>query len=297
MVLEGGAMRGMFTAGVLDVMMEQKLRVDGLMGVSAGAVFGCNYKSGQIGRTVRYNTRYCRNWRYASFRSLLLTGDLFGEKFCYHDIPETLDPFDKEAFRANPAAFWCVCTDVETGEAVYHRCEDGGAKDLKWFQASASMPLASRIVRVDGRQLLDGGVADSIPLKAMEGLGYQRNVVILTQPDGCDKRTEIMEQIEYGCICDRTNRVQLDELVEIMLEVALNRSPTMKIGRDAEYPTAYVQQQEKAGACLVIRPPHRLEVKQVEKDPDKLRAAYQLGREEAEKRLEEIRAFIGEEKV
>lgn len=281
MVLEGGAMRGMFTAGVLDVMMEQKLRVDGLMGVSAGAVFGCNYKSGQIGRTVRYNTRYCRNWRYASFRSLLLTGDLFGEKFCYHDIPETLDPFDKEAFRANPAAFWCVCTDVETGEAVYHRCEDGGAEDLKWFQASASMPLASRIVRVDGRQLLDGGVADSIPLKAMEGLGYQRNIVILTQPEGFVKKP--------------------NSLMPVM-KIALRKYPRLLetlARRHDNYnaATAYVQQQEKAGACLVIRPPHRLEVKQVEKDPDKLRAAYQLGREEAEKRLEEIRAFIGEEKV
>lgn len=281
MVLEGGAMRGMFTAGVLDVMMEQKLRVDGLMGVSAGAVFGCNYKSGQIGRTVRYNTRYCRNWRYASFRSLLLTGDLFGEKFCYHDIPETLDPFDKEAFRANPAAFWCVCTDVETGEAVYHRCEDGGAKDLKWFQASASMPLASRIVRVDGRQLLDGGVADSIPLKAMEGLGYGRNIVILTQPEGFVKKP--------------------NSLMPVM-KIALRKYPKLLetlARRHDNYnaATVYVQQQEKAGACLVIRPPHRLEVKQVEKDPDKLRAAWQLGREEAEKRLEEIRAFIGEEKV
>lgn len=281
MVLEGGAMRGMFTAGVLDVMMEQKLRVDGLMGVSAGAVFGCNYKSGQIGRTIRYNTRYCRNWRYASFRSLLLTGDLFGEKFCYHDIPETLDPFDKEAFRANPAAFWCVCTDVETGEAVYHRCEDGGAEDLKWFQASASMPLASRIVRVGGRQLLDGGVADSIPLRAMEGLGYQRNIVILTQPEGFVKKPNSLMPVM---------RIALRKYPKL-LETLARRHENYNAS------TAYVQQQEKAGACLVIRPPHRLDVKQVEKDPGKLQAAYQLGREEAEKRLAEIRAFIGEEKV
>lgn len=281
LVLEGGAMRGLFTAGVLDVLMEQDIRLDGTIGVSAGAVFGCNYKSGQIGRVLRYNTRYCRDWRYASFRSLLLTGDLFGEKFCYHDIPETLDPFDKEAYRNNPMPFWCVCTDAETGEAVYHRCDDGGKVDLQWFRASASMPLVSRVVEVGGRKLLDGGAADSIPLRAMEELGYQRNVVILTQPEGFVK--------------------QPNSLVPLMRRV-LKQYPrlvdTMACRHEVYNETlAYIGQQEKAGRCLVIRPPCKLDVKQVEKDPEKLRTVYQLGRTEAEKRLHDIRAFIGEESV
>ena len=278
LVLEGGAMRGLFTAGVLDVLMEQNIRMDGVIGVSAGAVFGCNYKSGQIGRTLRYNTRYCRDWRYASLRSLILTGDLFGEKFCYHDIPETLDPFDKESFRSNPMPFWCVCMDVETGEAVYHRCDEGGADDLRWFRASASMPLVSRVVEADGRKMLDGGAVDSIPLRAMEKLGYGRNVVILTQPEGFVKEPN-----------------RLMPVIRLVLKKYPRLVEAMARRHDMYNETiAYVKEQEQRGNCLVIRPPCRLDVKQVEKDPEKLRAVYQLGREEAEKRLAEIRAFMGE---
>lgn len=111
LVLEGGAMRGMFTAGVLDVLMEHNIQLDGAIGVSAGAVFGCNYKSHQIGRTIRYNTEYCNDKRYAGFGNLLRTGNLYSEQFCYHTVPEKLDPFDTKAFRENPMDFlWCAPT-------------------------------------------------------------------------------------------------------------------------------------------------------------------------------------------
>ena len=122
LILEGGAMRGMFTAGVLDVLMEQGITVDGMVGVSAGAVFGCNYKSHQIGRTIRYNTTYCKDKRYASFRNLLRTGNLYSEDFCYHEVPEKLDPFDDKAFRESPMDYFVVCTDVRTGDPIYHKC-------------------------------------------------------------------------------------------------------------------------------------------------------------------------------
>ena len=163
LVLEGGAMRGLYTAGILDVLMEEKIQVDGVIGVSAGAVFGCNYKSGQIGRTLRYNMKFCGDKRYGTLHSLLKTGDIYDVDLCYHQIPEILDPFDNEAFAKNPAEFFVVCTDVETGKAVYHKCTDCGRDDLKWMQASASMPLVSKVVEIDGYKLLDGGVADSIP--------------------------------------------------------------------------------------------------------------------------------------
>ena len=184
LVLEGGAMRGLYTAGVLDILMENGITVDGAVGVSAGAVFGCNYKSGQIGRVLRYNLAYCRDPRYMGLRSLIRTGDLYGEQFCYHDIPDRLDPFDREAFRKNPMAFYVVCTDVHTGEAVYYRLSDGGDRDIQWMRASASMPLVSRTVQVDGYELLDGGIADSIPIAWFRSQGYTRNLVILTQPAG-----------------------------------------------------------------------------------------------------------------
>ena len=151
LIMEGGAMRGMFTCGVMDVLMENGITFDGAAGISAGACFGCNFKSGQIGRPIRYNKEYCRDPRYCSFRSLILTGDLYNADFCYRELPEVLDPFDREAFAKNPMAFYVGATDVETGECVFHRCTDGSGEDMLWFRASASMPVVSRPVRIGDR--------------------------------------------------------------------------------------------------------------------------------------------------
>ena len=118
LVLEGGGMRGMYTAGVLDVMMENHIEVNRVVGVSAGAVFGCNYKSKQIGRVIRYNTKYCNDSRYISLKSLITTGDLYNVKFCYHDLPERLDPFDTDKYSKNKIEFFATCTDEESGKAV-----------------------------------------------------------------------------------------------------------------------------------------------------------------------------------
>ena len=155
LILEGGAMRGLFTAGATDVMMENGIEFDGAVGVSAGAAFGCNYKSGQIGRTLRYNLKYAGDKRYCSLRNLIKTGDLFGVDFCYKRIPLELDPFDTPAFIANPMEFYTVATDCKTGEAVYHKCYDGLGEDLLHIQASASMPLVSRVVEVGDLRLLE----------------------------------------------------------------------------------------------------------------------------------------------
>ena len=192
LVLEGGAMRGMFTAGVLDVLMEHGIVLDGAIGVSAGAVFGCNYKSHQIGRVIRYNTQYCNDKRYASFGNLLRTGNLYSEQFCYHTVPEKLDVFDAKAFAENPMDFFVVCTDVRTGDPIYHKCRTGDAEDIQWMQASASMPLAAKIVKIGHYQLLDGGIADSIPVRFFESIGYKRNLIVLTQPKGFVKKKNKM---------------------------------------------------------------------------------------------------------
>ena len=182
LVLEGGAMRGLFTAGVLDVMLEHNIEFDGAVGVSAGACFGCNYKSKQIGRTLRYNKRFAKDKRYCSLYSLLTTGDLYGADFCYHEIPEKLDVFDEETYENNPMEFYVVCTDAETGEPVYHRIDTGNEENLEWIRASASMPVVSRAVEIGGKKLLDGGISDSIPLDWFTSIGYDRNVVVLTRP-------------------------------------------------------------------------------------------------------------------
>ena len=182
LILEGGAMRGLFSAGVIDIFLENDIKFDASVGVSAGAAFGCNYVSRQRGRALRYNVDYCKDKRYCSFRSLILTGDMFGAQFCYHELPCELDIFDVQAFKDSGTDFYVVATDVETGKAVYHKCTDAGYEDLEWIRASASMPLVSRIVEAGGKKLLDGGIADSIPLRFFQNMGYGKNVIVLTQP-------------------------------------------------------------------------------------------------------------------
>jgi len=124
LVLEGGAMRGMYTAGVLDVFMDNGITFDGVIGTSMGAITGCSYVSGQKGRTIRYNKKYCKDKRYMSFYSLLTTGDMVGNQFCYHELPEKLDLYDNEAFKRSGTEFYVTCTNVETGEAEYIKVND-----------------------------------------------------------------------------------------------------------------------------------------------------------------------------
>ena len=181
LILEGGAMRGLFTAGVMDVLMENGVEFDGIIGVSAGAAFGCNYKSGQIGRALRYNIKYCRDKRYCGINSLLKSGNLYNTDFCYGEVPLSLDKFDFDAYLKNPAEFYVVCTDVESGRPVYHKYTGAEDSGFDWIRASASMPLVSQIVNIDGKKLLDGGISDSIPVKYFESIGYNKNVAVLTQ--------------------------------------------------------------------------------------------------------------------
>ena len=180
LVLEGGAMRGLFTAGVIDVMMEAHVEPDGLIGVSAGAAFGCNYKSRQPGRAIRYNKTFAHDSRFCSWQSLLKTGDLYNAEFGYHVIPTKYDVFDNAAYDANPMEFIAVCTDVETGKPVYKSLPKVTPTTYDWIRASASMPLVSKVVELEGMKVLDGGVADSIPLEYFENIGYEKNLVILT---------------------------------------------------------------------------------------------------------------------
>ena len=154
LVLEGGAMRGMFSAGVIDVLMENNIEFDAVVGVSAGAAFGCNYKSKQIGRTIRYNMKYIKDPRYCSFRSLIKTGDMFGKDFCYNEIPNKLDPFDNDTFKKNPVEFYVVATDINNGKAVYKKLDSADGYGLSYMRASASLPLVAKPVKIDGKELL-----------------------------------------------------------------------------------------------------------------------------------------------
>lgn len=276
LVLEGGAMRGLFTAGVTDVLMENGISFDGAVGVSAGAAFGCNIKSGQHGRAIRYNLRFAEDERFCSVKSLVKTGDMFGAEFCYHTIPNELDIFDSAAFEASPMDFWLVCTDILTGKAVYHRMNRVNYSELEWMRASASMPMVSRIVEVSGRKLLDGGIADSIPLRFMEKQGYDKNVVIVTQPRDYVKH--------------RNKAIPL-------LKIAYRKYPDL-IKACAERhkmynkELRYIRRSESEGRTLVIAPPEKLPVGHIEHDTEVLQEVYRIGRTTGMENLDRIRSFM-----
>ena len=276
LVMEGGAMRGLFTAGVIDVLMENQITFDGAIGVSAGAAFGCNFKSRQIGRVIRYNTKYCRDPRYGSFRSLLKTGDIYSKEFAYGELPNVLDPFDTKAFSENPMEFYVVATNIETGLPVYHKCETGTGEDMDWIQASASMPLVSRPVEIGGKLLLDGGMSDSVPLAYFQSIGYQKNVVILTRPeDYRKKKNKLMPVI-------RVRMHQYPNMIETLAYRHIMYNDEI----------AYIRKQEKQGNTFIIEPREALHIGPVEHNPKELLRVYETGRKTAMEQLPALQAFL-----
>ena len=263
LVLEGGAMRAIYTAGVLDVFMEQNIWPDGLIGVSAGAIHGSVYLGNQPGRTIRYYKKYCRHKNFMSFYSLLTTGDLVGEQFCYHDLPDFLDPFDYDTFAQSKTAYYVTCTDLDSGKAVYRRCTDLH-QEMEYMRASASMPYVSKIVEIEGQKLLDGGVADSIPLKAFQQMGYDKNIVVLTQCEGYRKKPQKpwLAKLFYR---------KYPRFIDTLLHrhTAYNQSV-----RDVEDAAA-------KGEVFLIRPSQDLKIDRMERDPARLEAQYNLGRADA----------------
>ena len=279
LVLEGGAMRGLWTAGVTDVMMEHDVWPDGLIGVSAGAAFGCNYKSRQVGRAIRYNMRFAKDPRYSGWRSLLRSGDYFNAKFGYHVVPKEYDVFDDAAFDANPMEFIVVCTDVETGQPVYQPLRKATYETYEWIRASASMPLVSRVVQIGPWCLLDGGVSDSIPLEHFERLGYRRNVVILTQPAGYRKEHNRLMPLMRLSLHNYPHMIKAMDERHLMYNRQLD----------------YVAEAERLGRCLVIRPDAKIPIGHISHNPDEMRHVYESGRAVGERYIEQIKAFYSHE--
>ena len=275
LVLEGGAKRGIYTAGVLDVLLENNIITDGVIGVSAGAIHGCSYASMQIGRSIRYNIKYGNDYRFMSFKSLLLSGNVVDTEFCYHELPEKLDPFDNEAFMKSGIEFYAVCSNLETGKPEYIRCRDMFA-EIDYLRASASLPLASKIVEVDGKKLLDGGITDSIPLQAAENLGFDKNIVVLTRPAGYRKKPSHLNWL-IKLIYGKYPR---------FVEAFTRRYKVYNEELD------YIEQAEKEGKILVIRPSQKIKVKKMEQNLDKVQEMYDLGRNDALAVLEKIKKFV-----
>lgn len=274
MVLEGGGMRGLYTAGVLDQMLEEGIKVDGIVAVSAGALFGVNYVSKQKGRTLRYNKKYIQDKRYISLNSLLRTGNIVNKDFAYYTLPFELDKFDQEAFSRSDIDFYAALTNVETGEPEYVQIKNG-LKQIEALRASGSMPFVSKMVEYKGKKYLDGGVSDSIPVEKTKELGYQKQIVILTRP------------LEYRKTKPNTHIIQL------FYHKYPNFAAQLK-NRYQNYNETVekIIQLEKEGQLFVIRPSQVIPIKRLEQDPNKLQEMYDLGIADSKHAMKELKKFL-----
>ncbi len=268
LVLEGGAMRGMYTAGVLDQFLEQGITFDYVVGVSAGALFGVNFLSNQPGRVIRYNKKYLGDKKYMGIRPLLKEGNLFSTEFCYDTVPRRLDPFDDETFQKSKVPFYAVITDVETGKPRYARIRSA-FKQMDTLRASGSMPFVSKPVTIGDRKYLDGGISDSIPYRFLEHKGCDRIVVVLTR-DASYRKKPVSSA---GKTFFRYYGHRYPAIAERML-----RRPEVYNRTVAE-----IVRREKEGSIFVIRPSEPVVIDRIEKDPEKLQTVYDLGRKDADK--------------
>lgn len=278
MVLEGGALRGLYTAGVLDVLMENNIEVDGIVGVSAGALFGVNYFSNQKGRAIRYNKKYCGDKRYMSLRSLILTGNYVNKNFAFYKVTNELDPFDNETYKKNKKDFYAVTTNIETGKPEYLKIKSP-IDDLEKLRASSAMPLASKIIKIDDKKYLDGGVTDSIPIYFNKDK-YKKNIIVLTQP--LEYRKRPLSKSKQRIIKLRFHKYP--KLIEAMLN---RHNEYNKVIED-------IIEMEKNGEVFVIRPSKKINIKLSETNPDKLQEIYDLGVVCARKELRDLKKYLEE---
>jgi len=275
LVLEGGGMRGLYSAGVLDYFLQENLSVDGVIGVSAGAVHGCSFVAKQAKRSYRIYTTYANDKRFLSFASLWKTGDIFGADFCYRQIPNELDPFDYQAFREATTDFYVVCTDLSTGMAEYVKVEDLETQ-MDFLRASGSLPLVSRIVKIGDHEYLDGGIADSIPILRFQEMGFEKNIVVLTQARDYRKKSDVLMPL----IRWKYRKYPL------FLKAAESRAAHYNETLDL------IHQMEKEGRVFVIQPEQQVQIGRLEKDVNKLKALYDQGFNDAKSHFVQMKSYL-----
>ncbi|MEE1313503.1 MAG: patatin family protein [Lachnospiraceae bacterium] len=274
LVLEGGGMRGIYTAGVLDVFMEEGIHFDGVIGVSAGAIHGCSFVAEQKGRNIRYYKKYCNDKRFISFWNFLRYGDIVGEEFCYHELPEVLEPYDYDTFDASETEFYVTCSNLETGKAEYLKLTDMKA-EIDLIRASASLPYVSKVVEYNGMKLLDGGCTDSIPIRAFLEMGFLKSVVILTRDRDYIKKPENphLPMIFFH---------KYPKFVKALGQRHIRYNKTR----------ASIEKLEKSGKIFVIRPSEELNIGRMEKNPDEIQRIYDIGVKDAKHMLQSMKAWI-----
>lgn len=271
LVLEGGAMRGMYTAGVLDILMEANVNFDGIIGVSAGALFGVNYLSKQKGRALRYNLRFLNDKRNVGVHSLLTTGDIVNKEFAYYTVPQKLDVFDDQIYMASKIPYYAVVTNMETGQAEYMQVKSV-FEDMEILRASASMPFVSQPVILNNQKYLDGGVADSIPYQKFLDMGYDKLVVVLTRDLNYVKKP----------------------MSKQLISLFYSKYPRFKeqlFQRHNNYNQSILKlkELEAKGKVILIRPSQPIEIGRLEKNPKKIQQVYDLGLKDGRQIVERIK--------
>lgn len=276
LVLEGGAMRGLYTAGVLDKFLEENIKFDAVIGVSAGALFGINYKSKQLGRALRYNLKYAKNKDYIGFSSFIRTGNVMNKEFCFDKLVNIYDPFDFKTYQNNKTLFYATVTNIKNGKAEYPLLTDLTINnDMEFLRASGSMPFLSKPVKVNDNYYLDGALADSIPIKKMEELGYNKIVVVLTRPSGYVKKQKLshLTKIKYR---------KYPHLINSINSRYQKYNETIK----------YIEKEESQNKIVVIRPTKDLHVHRLEKNLNKLEGIYNLGYQDTTINIAKIKKYL-----
>lgn len=277
MVLEGGAMRGIFTTGVLDTMLENNIEIDGIIGVSAGALFGINYFSKQKGRAIRYNKKYLGDKRYISTHSLLTTGNLVNKDFTFYKLTKELDPLDNETFINSNKDFYVTATNIETGEPEYLKINNV-YEQLEEFRASSAMPFASEIIEINNKKYLDGGISDSIPLDKCISLGYDKIIVILTQPLGFQKPPLDNKQLKMI----KLKYHKYPNLIYAMQQRYIKYNKTLEKIIDLE----------NKKEIFVIRPSKKINLDIKNTDLNKLDEIYNMGIDDCNKIINNLKEYL-----
>ena len=275
LVLEGGGMRALFTAGVLDALLDVKeLNIDGIVGVSAGALFGANYVSGQKERAIRYNKKYARDKRYMGLYSWIITGNAVNKEFAFYEIPFKLDVFDQEKFKESKIDFHVVMTNIENGQAEYILIEDV-FEQMEYLRATSALPFASKIIEINGKKYLDGGISDSIPIDYCESLGYDKIILVLTRPENTYKNDKLsfLYKLVYR---------KYPNLVERLINM----------GKDYEVVLKKIEDLENKNKIFVIRPPQVLKIGRLEKNEDKIQNVYDIGLNTGKKEIDNLLKYL-----
>ena len=276
LVLEGGAMRGMYTSGVLDAFHDENLKFSDIIGVSAGTLFGVNFLSKQRGRAIRYNKRFSKKLNYMGLYSLITSKNIINKDFAFYKVPFELDVFDNEEYKKSNTNFYATVTNVETGEPEYILLKDV-FEQMELLRATSAMPFVSEIVEIDGKKYLDGGVSDSIPFEKCKELGVDKVVVVLTRDINYRKKKH----------SDKFHQMFYKKYPKF-IEVASNRY------KNYNESVEKLIELEKKGEIFVIRPSETITIGRLEKDPDKLQSVYELGYNDARKVMDKLIKYMSE---